>query len=181
MSDEPRARAETTIRPIAKDDVAAVVEIYNQAVDDTVAIWNNDHVDEANRLQWIESHDAAGLPILVAEVGGEIAGYASLSVFRDFQGFAHTAENSIYVHPRFQRRGIASLLLEKIVESARELKLHVVVAAIEGSNEASLTLHSRLGFRSAGVIPQAGIKFGRWLDLHFMYLLLEDTGVNPQS
>lgn len=160
------------IRPASEDDLPGIVEIYNDAVDNTVAIWNNDRVDVDNRRAWLTEHQADGFPILVAVVDDRVAGYASLSHFRDFQGFVHTAENSIYVHPDFRGRGIASALMRSLIDDATGGHLHVIVAAIEGANAASIALHRKLGFVPAGTIPECGTKFGEWLDMHLMYLRL---------
>ena len=94
------------IRQATREDAAAIAEIYNEAVINTVAIWNDDTVSAENRIAWMEAHWDKDYPVFVATLDDEVAGYATFSDFRDFDGFRYTVENSIYVHPNFQGRGI---------------------------------------------------------------------------
>lgn len=162
------------IRHATRDDAAAIAEIYNEAVINTVAIWNDDTVSAENRIAWMEAHWDKGYPVFVATLDDEVAGYATFSDFRDFDGFQYTVENSIYVHPNFQGRGIGGALLNKTINAAREAGKHVLVAAIEGSNEGSTALHKKYGFQRVGLLPQVGTKNGRWLDMLLMQVMLTD-------
>ncbi|WP_227512197.1 GNAT family N-acetyltransferase [Klebsiella aerogenes] len=105
---------------------------------------------------------------------GVITGYSSFGDWRAFDGFRHTVEHSVYVHPDHQGKGIGRKLLVALIAEARRLRKHVMVAGIESRNHASLHLHETLGFITTGQMPQVGTKFGRWLDLTFMQLQLDD-------
>ena len=162
-----------SIRPAIKDDCAAIAEIYNHAVVHTAAIWNDKTVDTDNRIAWFEACQLAGFPVLVSEENGVITGYSSFGDWRAFDGFRHTVEHSVYVHPEHQGKGLGRKLLVALIAEARRLNKHVMVAGIESQNHASLHLHETLGFITTGQMPQVGTKFGRWLDLTFMQLQLD--------
>ncbi len=103
-----------------------------------------------------------------------VLGYASFGPWRAFDGFRHTVEHSVYVHPDRHGQGIGKALMQALIERAKALNKHVMVAAIEAGNTASIGLHQQLGFEQTGLMPQVGTKFGRWLDLAFLQLHLDD-------
>lgn len=107
------------IRQATREDAAAIAEIYNEAVINTVVIWNDDTVSAENRIAWMKAHWDKDYPVFVATLDDEVAGYATFSDFRDFDGFRYTVENSIYVHPNFQGRGIGGALLQVTIDAAR--------------------------------------------------------------
>ena len=163
-----------TLRFAQKEDCTAIAEIYNHAVVNTAAIWNDKTVDVENRLAWFTARQQAGFPVLVSEENGQVTGYASFGDWRAFDGFRHTVEHSVYVHPEHQGKGLGRALLSQLIEEARRIGKHVMVAGIESQNLASLHLHHQLGFVIVAQMPQVGTKFGRWLDLTFMQLQLDD-------
>ena len=169
-----------SIRFATKEDCAAIAEIYNHAVVHTAAIWNVKTVDTDNRIAWFEARQFAHFPVLVSEENGVVTGYSSYGDWRAFDGFRHTVEHSVYVHPDHQGKGLGRALLTALIEEARCRGKHVMVAGIEAQNSASLHLHETLGFITTGQMPQVGTKFGRWLDLTFMQLQL-DTRTDPDG
>lgn len=169
-----------SIRFATKEDCAAIAEIYNHAVVHTAAIWNDKTVDTDNRIAWFEARQFAHFPVLVSEENGVVTGYASYGDWRAFDGFRHTVEHSVYVHPDHQGKGLGRALLAELIEEARRRGKHMMVAGIEAQNAASLHLHETLGFVTTGQMPQVGTKFGRWLDLTFMQLQL-DNRMDPDG
>ena len=156
------------IRPAEEADLPTILAIYNDAVAHTTAIWNEAASDlEGRRLWWRERLDQ-GFPVLVAQLDGHCAGYATYGPFRANSGYRHSRELSIYVHRDWRRRGLASTLLQALEDHARAHDVHVLIGGIEAGNEASLKLHARHGFAQTGRLPGVGRKFGRWLDLVFM-------------
>lgn len=155
-------------------DLPAILAIYNEAVEATTAIWNETQVDLANRQAWLAERSAAGFPVLVAHSdAGEVLGYASYGTWRAIEGFRHTVEHSVYVRSDQRGQGLGPQLMQALIVRAKQTGLHVMVAAIDSGNSASIRLHERLGFVTTGQMPQVGRKFGRWLDLTFMQLMLE--------
>lgn len=161
------------IRDVQAADVPGILAIYNDAVRNTTAIWNETPVDLANRQAWFAARAEQGYPILVVADDSGVLGYASFGDWRPFEGFRHTVEHSVYVRDDQRGKGLGPLLMAALIERARGCGKHVMVAAIESGNAASVRLHERLGFVVTGQMPQVGIKFGRWLDLTFMQLLLD--------
>ena len=161
------------IRDALETDLPALRDIFNDAVLNTTAIWMDNVVDLANRQAWFAARAQQGYPILVTEnAAGEVVGYASFGDWRPFDGFCHTVEHSLYIRVDQRGKGLGPQLLTALIERAKACDKHVMVAAIESGNAASIGLHQRLGFTITGQMPQVGCKFGRWLDLTFMQLIL---------
>ncbi|MBU3030353.1 GNAT family N-acetyltransferase [Paracoccus marinaquae] len=162
------------IRDAGPQDIEGILVIYNDAVTRTTAIWNDATVDAENRLAWLQDRQRAGYPVLVAVTPeGRVMGYASFGDWRAFDGYRHTVEHSVYVSAEARGCGIGGLLMSALIERARTLGKHVMVAGIEAGNAGSIRLHEKLGFRPAGELTQVGTKFGKWLDLAFMQLTLD--------
>ena len=169
------------IRDATEKDLPAIRDIYNDAVRNTTAIWNEQPVDLGNRQAWLSARHAQGYPILVSVENGEVTGYASFGDWRPFEGFRYSVEHSVYVRNDQRGKGLGPRLMEALIERARTGGKHVMVAAIESGNHASIHLHERLGFITTGQMPQVGIKFGRWLDLTFMQLNLNPGAEPPKE
>ncbi|WP_300635623.1 GNAT family N-acetyltransferase [Pseudomonas sp.] len=169
------------IRDATEHDLPAIRDIYNDAVLNTTAIWNEQPVDLANRQAWFSARQAQGYPILVAVDNAEVTGYASFGDWRPFEGFRYSVEHSVYVRDDQRGKGLGPRLMEALIERARIGGKQVMVAAIESGNLASIRLHERLGFITTGQMPQVGIKFGRWLDLTFMQLALNPGAEPPKE
>ena len=169
------------IRDATEHDLPAIRAIYNDAVLNTTAIWNEQPVDLANRQAWFSARQAQGYPILVAVENNEVTGYASFGDWRPFEGFRYSVEHSVYVRSDQRGKGLGPRLMDVLIERARGCGKHVMVAAIESGNAASIRLHERLGFVTTGQMPQVGVKFGRWLDLTFMQLTLNPGAEPPQE
>ncbi|WP_442110127.1 GNAT family N-acetyltransferase [Pseudomonas sp. NUPR-001] len=170
------------IRDAVTADLPGIRDIYNDAVLNTTAIWNEQPVDLANRQAWFDARQAQRYPILVIvdAAADQVLGYASFGDWRPFEGFRHTVEHSVYIRADQRGNGLAPKLMQALIERARACDKHVMVAAIESGNSASIRLHERLGFTLNGQMPQVGVKFGRWLDLTFMQLIL-NPGAQPRA
>lgn len=169
------------IRDATEKDLPAIRDIYNDAVRNTTAIWNEQPVDLANRLAWFNARQAQGYPILVAVENDEVTGYSSFGDWRPFEGFRYSVEHSVYVRNDQRGKGLGPRMMQVLIERARSAGKYVMVAAIESGNQASIRLHERLGFVTTGQMPQVGIKFGRWLDLTFMQLALNPGAEPPKE
>lgn len=165
------------IRDADACDAEGITAIYNDAVLHTTAIWNEQTADTANRMSWLADRNKAGYPVLVAaDDAGGVLGYASFGDWRAWDGYRHTAEHSIYVRADQRGQGIGEALLRALIERGRSSGKHVLVAGIEAKNDASIRLHRKLGFEQTGYLKQVGAKFGRWLDLAFLQLILDRRG-----
>lgn len=172
------------IRDAREGDIPAIAAIYNHAVSETTAIWNETLVDAANRLAWLSDRQRLGYPVLVAvDDQDRVLGYASFGDWRAFDGYRHTVEHSVYVDKDRQGAGIGRALMQALIERARDLGKHVMVAGIEAGNVGSIRLHQALGFQQVGLMREVGAKFGKWLDLTFLQLKLDDqmTPPGPQT
>ncbi|HWT99382.1 MAG TPA: GNAT family N-acetyltransferase [Terriglobales bacterium] len=163
------------IRDATEADLAAILEITNEAIAHTTAIWSLTPATLQSRRAWFEDRRTRGFPVLVAAAGDAVLGFGSFGDFRPWEGYLHTVEHSVYVRPEAQGRGIGKLLLAELVARAAALGKHAMVAGIEGENAVSLALHRRAGFEESGRLRQVGRKFDRWLDLVFMELLLSSA------
>lgn len=164
------------VRAASEADLPAILEIYNDAVLNTTAIWNETQVDLANRKAWLSERQSKGFPVLVSvDDGGGVTGYASFGDWRAFDGYRHTVEHSVYVHKAARGGGIGKALMVALISKARELGKHAMVAGIESGNAASIRLHEKLGFQAVGHLPEVGTKFGKWLDLTFMQIVLDNA------
>lgn len=162
------------IRDAEHRDLEGILSIYNHAVAHTTAIWNDRQVDLGNRQAWLAERQRAGYPVLVAvSDAGDVLGYASFGDWRAFDGYRHTVEHSVYVRVDQQGGGIGRALMEALIQRARDIGKHVMVAGIEAGNRGSIRLHEALGFRQVGLLPEVGTKFGTWLDLAFLQLTLD--------
>ena len=159
-----------TIRDAGEADLPAIMEIYNDAVANTTAIWNDTVVDLDNRRAWLAARRERGFPVLVALRGRQVTGYASYGDWRAFDGYRHTVEHSVYVRGDARGTGTGKRLMIALIERASFNGVHVMIAGIEAENLASIRLHEKLGFRTVGRFSEVGIKFGRWLDLTCMEL-----------
>nr|WP_321985162.1 N-acetyltransferase family protein [uncultured Lichenicoccus sp.] len=161
-----------TIRAATEQDLPAILEITNDAIMNSTALWSLTPVDLAARLAWMRERVGDGFPVLVAEHDGRVAGYASYGRFRPHEGYLHTVEHSLYVHPAARGQRIGTALLDALLADATASGRHVMIGGIEATNRVSIALHERAGFTPAAVLHQVGHKFGRWLDLLFVQKLI---------
>lgn len=159
------------IRPATAEDVPPITAIYNQAVTDTTASFDLEPKTLEQRMVWFSGHGPRH-PVIVAEVDGQVVGWGSLSPYSERPAYDATAEISIYIDRAWHRRGIGAALGEHLVAAAREIGLHAIIARICTENEASLQMTRNLGFTDAGTLHAVGFKFGRWLDVAQLELLL---------
>lgn len=169
------------IRPAVAADVGAITAIYNEAVVRTTASWDLAEVDEQNRRGWLADHTRDGYATLVAELDGVVVGFAAFGSFRTKAGYAATVEHSVYLSATARRHGLGTRLLTALIDLARERGFHAMVGGLSAENHDSLRLHDRLGFVEVARMPQVGQKFGRWLDLVFVQLILDDAAAPPAA
>ena len=154
------------------DDAEAIRSIYNHEVLGSTATFDLVARTPEDQVAWMDEHSGAH-PVLVAEDGeGLVCGFASLSPYRPRPAYRTTVEDSVYIHPDHQGRGVGKGLLGELVDLAAAHGFHAIIARIVGGHEASIALHRACGFEQIGVEKEVGRKFGRWLDVTVMQLLL---------
>lgn len=162
------------IRSATAADIPSILDIYNDAILNTTAVYDYAPHTLAMRQAWFAAKQQAGFPVIVAEVQERIAGFGSLGAFRAWEAYQYTAENSLYVAADSRGQGIGKQLLARLIEAAEHMQLHAIVAGIDADNVVSLRLHEQFGFQEVAHFQQVGYKFDRWLDLKFMQRLLGD-------
>ena len=154
------------IRKAEYHDLEALLDIYNYEVEHGVATLDLNLKTLSEWEQWFYAHNVENHPLIVAELAGQVAGYASLSSYREKEAYKSTVELSVYVSPDYRRMGVATALMKAILDMAREDEsIHLVVSVITAGNEASIKLHGKYGFSFCGTIHEVGVKFDRLLDI----------------
>jgi L-amino acid N-acyltransferase YncA len=156
------------VRHATSADLPAILAITNDAILHTTSSWNIHPTTLEARQQWLSDRQAAGLPVLVGDIDGQVAGFGSYGSFRAWDGYALTVEHSIYVDAGFRRRGAGRVLLAALIDAATGAGMHVMIGVISADNEVSVRLHEQFGFAIVGRLPEVGRKFDRWLDLVLM-------------
>jgi phosphinothricin acetyltransferase len=152
-------------------DLPAINEIYNHYVLHSTCTYQDEPTTPAEREEWFQSHGKE-LPVTVAEDEHRIVGWASLSRFHRRSAYRNTIENSVYVRPELHGKGIGSMLLGDSIERARTLGHHTILALIDMDQKASIQLHVKFGFKQIAHLHEVGFKFGRWLDVVYLQLML---------
>lgn len=166
------APSECLVRRAEERDLPAINAIYNDVILNSVATFDTQPMTLEDHRVWLHEHSDPYV-VLVAERDGEVAGWASLGPFRWKAAYRYTAENSVYVRSDAQGNGIGVLLMDRLMEAAKENGFHAVIARITAGNPASERLHRRFGFEQVGTERQVGRKFDRWLDVVVMQKLLQ--------
>lgn len=162
-----------TLRAATAADLGAINNIYNYYVLHSTCTYQEEPETLEGRREWFERHGDRH-PVIVAEAGGQVLGWGSLSAYHARSAYRHTVENSVYVHHQHHRRGIGSLLLRELIARARGLGHRAIIAGIDADQPGSAALHAKFGFAEVGRLRQVGFKFGRWLDVIYMELLLKE-------
>ena len=153
------------IRSAHTRDLAAITQIYEHAVRHGTASFEIEPPSEREMAERYEALRVGSYPYLVAELNGEIVGYAYAGPYRARPAYRWTVENSIYIAPTMQRRGIGRALLEWLIAEAEAGGFRQMIAVIGDSAQTpSIALHAAAGFRMVGTFEAVGFKFGRWLD-----------------
>ena len=156
-----------SVRRARPGDLGAITEIYNEAVLTTDASFDTEPKTGGEQRAWFARHGPKH-PIMVAEQGSTIIGWASLSEWSDRRAYADTAEISLYVKEEHRGKGTGRILLETIILEGGKVGLHSVVARIVAGNDISVHLHESVGFEDVGTMREVGRKFGRLLDVIIM-------------
>ena len=168
------------IRPAEPPDLAAITLIYEHAVRHGTASFEIEPPSEREMAQRYEALRVGAYPYLVAELDREIVGYAYAAPYRARPAYRWSVEDSIYIAPAMQRRGIGRALLERLIAEAEAGGFRQMIAVIgDSANVGSIELHRAAGFRMVGTFDNVGLKFGRWLDSVLMQRPLGTGACTP--
>ena len=159
-----------TIRRAVPEDLAAITDIYNQAILNTTATFDTTIKTPEEQKAWFDKHGAR-YPLLVAQQDNIIVGWASMSAWSDRSAYADTAEISLYIREGHMGKGVGRKLSGAILQAGREGGLHTAIARIAEGNDISIRLAESLGFKHIGVMREAGRKFGKLLDVYLMQII----------
>ncbi len=166
-----------TIRDCEAADLPATVAIFNELIPTTTIAWTDVLITVEDRRPWWERHRARSFPVLVAvdDTTHEIVGMASYGDFRNplsFEGYRFSVEHSVHVRGDQRGNGIGRMLLDALIDRARDAQVHVMIGAIDADNIDSLRFHERMGFTEVARMPEVGWKHDRWLDLVLIQRIL---------
>lgn len=162
-----------TIRLATVDDLSSINDIYNYYVPRSTCTYQLEPETIEARREWFAEHAPEKYPVLVAEIDGTIAGWGSLSKFRERAAYAPTVEASVYIHHEMHRRGLGKLLLVELIERARAAGFHSIIGGASADQAASIALQEALGFRRVAHLVEVGYKFGQRLDVVYLQLMLD--------
>lgn len=168
------------IRPATHNDLEEILSIYNDAIVNTTAVYSYQAQTIEDRKAWFEQKQADGYPVIVFEIEGHVAGFATFGPFRAWPAYKYSIEHSVYVNTDYRKQGIGRMLLQAVIDLAKAGEYKTLVAGIDAANDKSIWLHEKLGFTHSGTVRNAGYKFERWLDLAFYQLDL-DGPETPQE
>ena len=156
------------VRPSTAADIPDITAIYGRFVETSTATFEIVAPDQSEMRRRRQAVLNQALPYLVAELEGYVVGFCYASQFRPREGYRYTVEDSIYVRADCIGHGVGKALLSKLISECQARGCHSMVACICGVNVSSVALHASLGFQQAGLLPEAGLKFGEWLQLLIM-------------
>lgn len=164
---------QTNIRPAEAKDLSGILEIINHNILHSTAVYDYDPKSLADMQAWFEERQQEGYKVIVAEQNDSVAGYAAYGIFKPKKGYQFTVEHSVYVSENFHGKGIGKLLMAELITIAKVESIHSMIGVIDADNASSIAFHKQFGFKETGFLKEAGYKFGRWLDVIFMQLMLE--------
>jgi len=156
------------VREATEADLEGLAAIYNEVIASSTAVFSYLPVSVDERRRWWQARTAQGYPVLVAHDEHGVAGFGTFGDFRPWPGYRFTVEHTLHVRADARGRGLGTQMLQALVQRARALGKHVMVAGVDAGNAASIRLHERCGFAQAGRLREVGYKFDRWLDLVFL-------------
>jgi len=169
----PHSLHTISIRLATEDDLPQMLAIYNDIILNTTAVYDYQPHTLEMRKEWYKTKQTQGFPVFVAEDNGAIAGFSTIGPFRrEWTAYKFSVENSIYVRNDYRGKGVGKILLPPLIGTAKNLKMHTIIAGIEATNEASIKLHKSFGFEEVAHFKEVGWKFERWLDLKFLQLIV---------
>lgn len=163
---------EIQLRPYQTADTAPILEIINDMILTSTALYDYEPRTLANQIAIFEDKLKKGFPVIVATIDNQVAGFGYYSEFRYRDGYRFTVEHSVYAAQNHIGKGIGKRIMEHLIGLAKEQQLHTMIGVIDSDNTASIAFHEKLGFEKVATIRETGFKFDRWLHSVFMQKML---------
>jgi L-amino acid N-acyltransferase YncA len=171
-----------SLRAATLADIPAITAIYGPNVRDGIASFEYEVPDEAEMARRQAAILSGGYPYLVAELNGQVVGYAYASAYRARPGYRFACENSVYVAPSAQGKGVGKALLDRLIADGTANGYRQMIAVIGNlGNHGSIALHRAAGFTVVGVLPSIGWKLDRWVDCVLMQRALGEGDKAPPA
>lgn len=168
----PDQKEIVSIRNVRPDDAAAIAGIYNHYVTQTIITFEEEPVPPVEINKRLQEVLSLSLPWLVAEVDGELVGYAYAAIWKSRRAYRFSVEVTVYADPDHFRRGVGFQLFNRLFPELKTNGIHAAIAVIALPNNASVRLHEKFGFKKVAHLKEVGFKFDRWIDVGFWQLIL---------
>ena len=153
------------VRPVAVADLGTIAGIFARYVTESVATFEEVPPTVAHWRGQLDDLAARTLPFVVAEVGGEVVGYAYASPWRPKPAYRYTVEDTVYLAPEWTGKGLGRLLLDELLAACARVGVRQMIAVIADTGDpTSAALHYACGFVEAGRLEAVGHKHDRWID-----------------
>lgn len=164
---------EIIIREALLQDVPQILDIVNYAIKNTTANYLYEVQTMEDQIAWFHNKQNSKFPLIVADYDGNAIGFGTYGTFREKIGYQYTVEHSVYVAPLHIGKGVGKQILQALIELAKKEGYHTMIGGIDAANTDSIAFHKKFGFEETAVLKQVGFKFGKWLDLQFMQLIIK--------
>ena len=164
---------EIKIRPYQLEDCQNIVDILNYNILHSTALYDYHPRTLSQQQAIFQDKIDKGFPVIVALADEKVAGFGYYSEFRFREAYRFTVEHSVYVAKEYHGKGIGKIIMQNLIDLAKEQKLHTMIAVIDSENQSSVTFHEQFGFKTVAVLKETGFKFDRWLHSQLMQLMLE--------
>ena len=156
----------------ASEDLPQILAIYNEVIRNSTAVYSEEEFTAARGAAWFDAKSQQGFPFIAARDESGVVGFGTFGDFRAWPCYQFSVEHSVHVRSDCRGRGIGRAVVTELIERAKKMRKHVMIAGIDADNAASIGLHQSLGFTVVGHFHEVGFKFGRWLDLKFLERVL---------
>lgn len=157
-----------------------ILDIYNEVIETSTAMYDYQKRTMENMRDWFQTKTERDFPVIGLESeNGTLMAFGTYGPFRTQPAYKYTIEHSIYIHQNFRGQGLGHILLELLIQSAKDNHYHAMIAGIDADNQGSISLHEKHGFKLVGTMPEVGYKFERWLTLALYQLILVGTPAEP--
>lgn len=162
------------IRDAKREDLPIILKIVNYEIEHTTSIYDYDKRNLEYQTAWFEKKKIEKMPIIIAEENGEVIGFGTFGIFRQWDGYQFSVEHSIYLDKDSRGKGTGKKIMKELIRLAIEQGYHTMIAGVDANNVKSIKFHHDFGFKEVGRFNQIGYKFEKWLDLIFMQLFLKE-------